>query len=708
MTGEYFKGKWFWILPIALWAAAVASSLAWNVYSFERQSMRLEKEELRTMFNLLQITRQWNASHGGLYALVDKNTPPNPYIKTPGRDVTTTDGKSLTLVNPAYMTRQLSEMALGAEGLTFHLTSLKPVRPGNAADQWEANALADFENGGETERFELTSEAGGSGGYGLFRYIAPLKVTEECMACHAHQGYKVGDIRGGISVSEPAGPALAEMKKTRDGIVMVHGAIFVVMSVVLLILLRLIGTQWARLKSAKEAQDDAIAKLKSVNERLTAEISARVITEKELQLFALAVHNSPVSVVITDTAGNIEYANPRFSEITGYDTAELAGRNPRILKSGQTPPEVYDDLWQTISAGETWSGEFINKKKNGELYWEAASIAPIRNKFGATTNYVAVKEDVTKRKMLEEELRALGEILQNRLVQEIDARREKEQLLIEKSKLASMGEMIGAIAHQWRQPLNTLSALIQDVEDAWRFKEMDEAYINDMISQSMEQITFMSNTIGDFKGFFKTTKDKLPFNVKIAVGQVLSILMAELKVKAIETLVECPDDIPDVVGVVNEFKQVIFNLVNNAKDAISDKNNGTGGAATASSGGAATASSGGAATASSSGAATASSSGTPRGGRITIGVSHAADKVAVKVADNGGGIPSEFLEKIFEPNFTTKSEDKGTGIGLSMSKLIIEKSFDGSIRAENGPEGAVFTIELNVPAESTAEAKAEA
>jgi signal transduction histidine kinase len=143
--------------------------------------------------------------------------------------------------------------------------------------------------------------------------------------------------------------------------------------------------------------------------------------------------------------------------------------------------------------------------------------------------------------------------------------------------------------------------------------------------------------------------------------------------------------------VANEFKQVIFNLVNNAKDAIFDKN------AAASGSGSAAASSGGE-------SAKTGAAARKRGGRITIGVSHAAGKVAVKVADDGGGIPSEFLEKIFEPNFTTKGEDKGTGIGLSMSKLIIEKSFGGSIRAENAAEGAVFTIELNVRPEPSADA----
>jgi PAS domain S-box-containing protein len=672
MNGRYFDGRRFWILPIALWAAVAAASLAWNVYSLERRSLMLVKEEARAMFNLLQITRQWNASHGGLYAPVDKNTPPNPYLTVPHRDVRTTDGRSLTLINPAYMTRQLSEMSLGSGGVTFHLTSLNPLRPGNSPDKWEAGALKEFENGVETERFELSTDGVVGGGDGLFRYIAPIKVAAECMACHARQGYKVGDIRGGIGISIPAGPTMASMRKEQSGIVMVHGAVFVVMSAVLLALFRLIGAQWTSLKTAKEAQDAAVSQLKRVNERLKNEITVRVGISEEFQIFALAVHNSPVSVVITDAAGNIDYINPRFTEITGYAAAELVGQNPRMLKSGKTPPGVYEELWHAISAGETWRGEFINRKKNGELYWEAASIAPIRNKAGVTTNYVAVKEDITNRKELEDELRGLSEMLQTRLVEEIDARREKERMLIEKSKLAAMGEMIGAIAHQWRQPLNALSALIQDVEDAWRFKEIDDAYVNDMISKSMEQITFMSNTITDFRGFFRLTKDKAPFSIKIAVGQALSILSAELGDGAIETVVECADDMPDVIGVANEFKQVIFNLVNNAKDAISNNKDAAAG---------------------------------KRGGRITVSAERAAGKVVVKVADDGGGIPLEYLEKIFEPNFTTKGEDKGTGIGLSMSRLIIEKSFGGSIRAENAAEGAVFTIELDDRAAPSANAK---
>ena len=120
--------------------------------------------------------------------------------------------------------------------------------------------------------------------------------------------------------------------------------------------------------------------------------------------FRLAVDQSPVSVVITDTDGNIEYVNPKFTEITGYGLEEILGRNPRVLQSGRVAPAVYDNMWATISKGEQWRGELLNKKKNGELYWERASISPVHGKAGKITNYIAVKEDITERKRTRERL----------------------------------------------------------------------------------------------------------------------------------------------------------------------------------------------------------------------------------------------------------------------------------------------------------------
>jgi PAS domain S-box-containing protein len=138
-------------------------------------------------------------------------------------------------------------------------------------------------------------------------------------------------------------------------------------------------------------------------------VYAREITEQKKSQANLgklfqAIQQSPMSVVITDLDGTIEYVNPEFTKVTGYTRAEAVGRNPRILNSGRTPPEEYAELWETISAGGVWRGEFLNKKKNGELFWELASIAPVKEG-DKITNFVAVKEDITERREVEEQLR---------------------------------------------------------------------------------------------------------------------------------------------------------------------------------------------------------------------------------------------------------------------------------------------------------------
>ncbi|MDS4029672.1 MAG: EAL domain-containing protein [Candidatus Contendobacter sp.] len=140
--------------------------------------------------------------------------------------------------------------------------------------------------------------------------------------------------------------------------------------------------------------------------QLAAEIQERRQVERMLQLFSLAIEHSPNTVVITDRAGAIEYVNPKFVEITGYSRTEAIGANPRILKSGKTTPEQYARLWQTITGGGEWRGEFHNRRKDGTLYWELASIAPIRDDNGGITHFVAVKEDITRRKKIEAALRA--------------------------------------------------------------------------------------------------------------------------------------------------------------------------------------------------------------------------------------------------------------------------------------------------------------
>lgn len=180
-----------------LWVLAVGVSLWLSLTDIHRQNQEVAIEGARKMFRMVVLARAWNADHGGVYVPITEKNQPNPYLKHSKREIIDLDGKPYTLVNPAFMTRQIAEMAKGKSDVIFHITSLDPIRPANAADAWEQEALQAFEQG-EAERQGFEESEGQT----FLRYMAPLKVTQGCLRCHADQGYELGDIRGGISVTQ--------------------------------------------------------------------------------------------------------------------------------------------------------------------------------------------------------------------------------------------------------------------------------------------------------------------------------------------------------------------------------------------------------------------------------------------------------------------------------------------------------------------------
>ena len=187
---------------ISLWLVLVGASLWWNLHQAHAMRAEIALESGRLLFEQIVLTRRWNARHGRVYAPVSDHSPPNPYLEhLPDRDVRVNDAMLLTVINPAYMTRQLSELAQLGSGVNFHITSLNLLRPENVPEAWEAHALQQFEMENGLREFSefFTHENGQTG----FRYIAPLITEQACLACHAHQGYQVGDIRGGISITLP-------------------------------------------------------------------------------------------------------------------------------------------------------------------------------------------------------------------------------------------------------------------------------------------------------------------------------------------------------------------------------------------------------------------------------------------------------------------------------------------------------------------------
>lgn len=185
---------------LLLWTAFLLLMYRLEISQEEERLRAIALSQARALFNQVVDTREWNASHGGVYAPVTETTQPNPYLDVPERDVTTTTGRRLTLLNPAYMTRQIAEITAQRRGIVIHLTSLNPLRPANAPLPWERDALAALERGA-AESAAFATEPGGDE---VLRYLAPLHVASSCLDCHAHQGYRVGQVRGGIAITVPA------------------------------------------------------------------------------------------------------------------------------------------------------------------------------------------------------------------------------------------------------------------------------------------------------------------------------------------------------------------------------------------------------------------------------------------------------------------------------------------------------------------------
>ena len=246
-----------------------------------------------------------------------------------------------------------------------------------------------------------------------------------------------------------------------------------------------------------------------------------------------------------------------------------------------------------------------------------------------------------------------SEDLENRIEKSVKENIEKDKMIQQQSKLAAMGEMIVAIAHQWRQPLNTLMINIQNLKYFQKDGKLnDEEFLDDFIDENKKTIKFMSKTIDDFRNFFRIDKEKREFSIMEAINNTVKLVSAQLKNHNIELTIEGEDFIYN--GYESEFQQVLLNIINNAKDILIEKN--------------------------------------IENSSIKIEVNK--DTKTITIRDNGGGIPSKIVDRIFEPYFTTKEQGRGTGMGLYISKMIIEENLGGKLSVSNKNNGAEFKVEL--------------
>ena len=392
-----------------------------------------------------------------------------------------------------------------------------------------------------------------------------------------------------------------------------------------------------------------------------------------------AIENSNI-VSKTDIDGIITFVNDEFCKIFGYAYDELIGRNHNIVRHPDVPKENFKLLWTTIKTNKKpFKATVKNLTKTGRTVYLNTTITPILDDLNNVKEFIAIRYDVTAEvelkkslqqkdkelnllnKTLEErvlkqtkQLLELNKTLEQRVQKEIEKNRQKEKMLFWQSRMASLGQMLANIAHQWRQPLTELNLALFNLKKS--FQNNNEEKFLEYYEESKLAVLNMSNTIEDFTNFFNPEKPKEPFLVYNAITESLQILKKLIQSNEIKINL---NNVPfKVIGVSNELSQVIINLVKNSNEAYGENsiNN--------------------------------------RNIDITIDEDKHKNFVILEICDNAGGIKEENLDKIFEPYFSTKHASVGTGLGLFMSKMIIEKGFNGTLNVEKTNNGTKFIIKI--------------
>jgi PAS domain S-box-containing protein len=356
--------------------------------------------------------------------------------------------------------------------------------------------------------------------------------------------------------------------------------------------------------------------------------------------------------------------NERLCEVVGYSRDELLA----LAFQDLTHPDDHDAdlvyLRQLLSGDiESVATERRCIRKDLKIVWVNLTTGPVRDSAGTPAYFICVVEDISKRKRAEaalaEKQRLLEELnksLEQRIAAAVLDSREKDRILMQQGRQAAMGEMIGNIAHQWRQPLNTLGLIVQELRLTYGRDEFSKESLDASVGKAMELISHMSQTIEDFRNYFKPEKEKMLFDVNQAVVKTLSLIEPSLKSMDIKVQV-IELDRASIDGYAKEYSQVLLNILLNCRDAFEGCS-------------------------------------IERERVVMITISKENNRSVVTVADSAGGIPEDIVDKIFDPYFTTKGPDKGTGIGLYMAKTIIEKNMGGRLTVRNTADGAEFRIEV--------------
>lgn len=381
----------------------------------------------------------------------------------------------------------------------------------------------------------------------------------------------------------------------------------------------------------------------SANRSLTRMIAEREQTSARLRKLSRAVEQSPTMVIITDDQGAIEYVNPKFTQVTGYAFAEVAGKNPRLLKSGETPPEEYRRLWRTIAAGGEWRGVLQNRKKDGNLYWVRSAVSPVCDAQGAITHFLAESEDITEQKRLQEQV----------------AQHNRE--LAEREALAAMGRAASMIAHDLRNPLSSIKMGLQILSR--NPARGGTAAEQELLEISQVQVRYMEEVLSDLVSY--SLPDALKpqwLSMEKLLDTALMLSQKEIEENKVQVKTHYQPGLPLLYGDAGKLRQALTNLIVNGAQAVAgiEQANPT----------------------------------LLIDARLSLGAERPS--VRIEICDNGSGVAPEHADQLFEPFFTTRAQ--GTGLGLPIAKRIIDQH-KGTLRLQPAhPCGTRVTVDLPLEA----------
>lgn len=521
---KFFDSKYFRLLPLLFLLLLGLLSITVNYFNLRNNAHDMAAYYAQGMARLINDARLWNTEHGGVYVPVSDTTPPNPYLQVPNRDLLTLDGLELTMVNPAYMTREIAEITRRQKGLVLHLTSINPVNPVNAPDEWEKSVLVDLEADGESNRFALIETPEGK----IFRYLSPLYIQSSCLQCHEAYGYQEGDLRGGVSLTFPAAPFQAMVSSQLNWMLVGHGIAFLLVGGVVLTLLGRLQRQWQKRQELIEEQENTIA-------QRTANLS------RQMERYHTIINTAAEGYWELNSEGHTVMVNEALQEMLGYSYDEMLGCSPSEFARGKSVDIFREQINDRHSSLKRAYNVTLQAKDGREIHarFHATSIFDERKRLTGSFAFIT---DITE----------LLEIRQSAAAYALKLERSNKELR----------DFAHIASHDLQEPLRTIVSFGDRLllKHADNLDERGRDYLERMQGAAIR----MRQLIEDLLNYSRiTSRERVP--VPVDLNEVLQEVISDLgeRLREQKGRVEV-ESLPTIKADRGQMHRLFLNLIGNA------------------------------------------------------------------------------------------------------------------------------------------------